>query len=132
MRSNKPVNRLQAGFTLIELIIVIVIVGIMAAVAIPRYTSIAADAKQAAVDSIAGALASASSMNYAMHSGGIGTSVNVAVCDDIKNTLQGGLPPKYAITQTAAVAGTLSCTLTADVSGENAAFIGQVVVVAAP
>ncbi len=49
-------GRKSKGFTLIELVIVIVILGILAAVAIPRYIRIVADARKAAVNGLAGGL----------------------------------------------------------------------------
>lgn len=49
----------QQGFSLIELVIVIVILGILAATAIPRFLNVTDDAEDASVDGVAGGLATA-------------------------------------------------------------------------
>ena len=55
----------QKGFTLIELVIIIVVLGILAAVAIPRYQNITAEAKEAAARGALGAIRSGITIFYA-------------------------------------------------------------------
>jgi prepilin-type N-terminal cleavage/methylation domain-containing protein len=106
-------RRQISGFTLIELVIVIAIIGILSAVAIPKFINLSANAQTAATTAVAGALGAANASNYAARSLSSSLGVSVINCTDLGSALQGGLPAGYSITSTAAAVGvTVTCTLT--------------------
>lgn len=98
----------QKGFTLIELVMVIVILGILASVAIPRFIDLSGKAQQAAVQGIAGSLGTAASNNYAACSSvsNVVTAnicVQISKCSDVASLV---IPTLTMGTAGAAISGT--------------------------
>ena len=123
----------QKGFTLIELIVVIVILGILAAVALPRFIDLTQEALTASTQGVAGAISSASAINYGAFQANSSkaTPLNAAgVCGSAGSLLTGGtLPTTGSVTYTVTGAATcnavpggtvVSCTVTGTKGGTSA------------
>jgi MSHA pilin protein MshA len=133
--SNVMRNR-QSGFTMIELIMVIVILGILAAIAMPRFVDLSSEAKSSALSGVTGAAASAMAVNYAtcVTTGNTAGAKckKVDNCDDTPTLLQGNaLPSGYTIAAAALGTGAAgsngveaTCTITQTAGGATATFTG--------
>jgi MSHA pilin protein MshA len=109
----------QQGFTLIELITVIIILGILSAIALPKFIDLTNEALDASVQSVAGSLGSASVINYGAFVANSAkaqrlNAANVCTVTALGPTMTGGtttqlVPNSNSVTFSLAAAPTGNC-----------------------
>ncbi|MGH8630713.1 MAG: prepilin-type N-terminal cleavage/methylation domain-containing protein [Burkholderiales bacterium] len=110
-------RREQKGFTIIELVVVIVILGILAAVAFPKFQDLSGDARQAVVQGGAAALKSAAVITFAKNSGVKQTLATIQGQTTVENITWGGTCAAATVSYTGSAANSVTVDISEYCSG---------------
>jgi len=111
----KNIKNEQNGFTLVEIVIAVALVGVLSIVALPKIMGVSTDARQASVEAAAAVLSSISTNNYIARSADISKGLTSINCGSLVTLLDGGaMDSDFALddaTVTVAADGTVACKL---------------------
>jgi len=90
-------KRIEVGFTLIELVVVVTILGILAAFAVPRFASLEGQARLASTQALAGSVRSGAALAHAVWLAKGDASASDILMDDQPITMAFGYPDSATI-----------------------------------
>lgn len=108
----------QGGFTLIELVVVISLLGILAAFAVPRFASLEREARAATIQGLSGSVRSASAMAHGLFIATGATPVNM---EGNNIAITNGYPDASDIVNT--LADSTGFTVTTNAGGDTTTFV---------
>ena len=115
----------QKGLAVIEIVMMLVVLSILASTAIPSFISDRTDARQAAVDGVAGSLSSASAINFTVRNINQTNGVAITNCQDVVKALEGFLGKDYVVSSAPVAVGTKSECKVVHKKGKWANFIAH-------